>query len=178
MGTAPNGMRFPRDPPTKTDFDFMKLSLLVSAGAIALSALAAPAFANSDADLAAFPKPEAGQKQHVIQLPEAEDEWAIKVELIVGKTEMIDCNNHFYGGGLEERIAEGWGYNYYVLPELGAGASTLMGCPDNTKREAFVRSNVETIVRYNSKLPLVVYTPDDVELRYRLWRADAEVVVE
>jgi ecotin len=26
------------------------------------------------------------------------------------------------------------------------------------------------LLRYNSRLPLVVYAPDGVEVRYRLWR--------
>ncbi len=26
--------------------------------------------------------------------------------------------------------------------------------------------------RYNSRLPLVVYEPDGVEVRYRIWRGD------
>ena len=29
----------------------------------------------------------------------------------------------------------------------------------------------QTLVRYNSRLPIVLYTPDNVEVRYRLWRA-------
>ena len=31
------------------------------------------------------------------------------------------------------------------------------------------------LLRYNSRLPLVVYVPDGVEVRYRLWRADGNV---
>jgi ecotin len=29
-------------------------------------------------------------------------------------------------------------------------------------------------VRYNSKLPVVVYVPEGLEVRYRLWKAEAE----
>ena len=28
------------------------------------------------------------------------------------------------------------------------------------------------LLRYNSRLPVVVYVPADVEVRYRIWRAD------
>lgn len=28
------------------------------------------------------------------------------------------------------------------------------------------------LLRYNSRLPIVVYVPSSVEVRYRLWRAD------
>lgn len=126
--------------------------------------------ADSD-DLAPYPAASAGQVQHVIRLPGLGDEAAAKVEIIVGKTMTIDCNQHFFGGRLEQKTAEGWGYDYFVLESLGSGASTLMGCVEGSEREAFVRSSSETLVRYNSKLPVVIYTPDDVEVRYRVWRA-------
>jgi ecotin len=29
-------------------------------------------------------------------------------------------------------------------------------------------------VRYNSRLPLVVYVPEGLEVRYRLWKAEPE----
>lgn len=129
-------------------------------------------------NLDAFPAATQGQTRHVITLPAMQDENTAKVELIVGKTQQIDCNSHFFGGQLQEKTAEGWGYNYYVLGSLGNAASTLMGCPPNSSRTAFVRSSNETIVRYNSRLPLVVYTPSDVELRYRVWRSGEEQIVK
>ncbi|MBE7734485.1 serine protease inhibitor ecotin [Devosia faecipullorum] len=122
-------------------------------------------------DLAPYPAASAGQVQHVIRLPSLEDETTAKVEIIVGKTMNVDCNQHFFGGQLEEKIVDGWGYNYFVLESLGSGASTLMGCVEGSEREAFVRSSSETLVRYNSKLPVVIYTPDDVDVRYRVWQA-------
>lgn len=135
-----------------------------------------PKSASSDpaSDLAAFPPARDGQTRHVIQLPAQRDEDALKVELIVGKTMKIDCNRHSFGGRLEQLTAEGWGYDYYVLDSLGAGVSTMMGCPPGSEREAFVRSSHQDLVRYNSRLPLVIYAPADVEVRYRIWRADAE----
>lgn len=129
-------------------------------------------------DLKPFPKQNEGQARHVIKLPQQLNESDVKVELIVGKTMKIDCNHHMFGGVIEERTVDGWGYNYYVLPALGEGASTMKGCPPNSEREAFVRNSRETFVRYNSRLPIVIYTPDDVEVRYRLWRAGRMEKVE
>ncbi|MNF15302.1 Ecotin precursor [compost metagenome] len=55
-------------------------------------------------------------------------------------------------------------------------ASTLMACPDNTRKEAFVPVVGDGfMLRYNSKLPVVVYVPDGVQVRYRIWSASAEV---
>ena len=33
------------------------------------------------------------------------------------------------------------------------------------------------LLRYNSKLPLVVYVPEGVEVKYRLWSTEPELVV-
>ena len=121
--------------------------------------------------LKAFPAAAAGQTRHVITLPAQSNEDALKVEVIVGKTMKVDCNRHSFGGRLVERTAEGWGYDYYVLPALGNAASTLMGCPPGSERQAFVTTQEQPLIRYNSRLPVVVYAPSDVEVRYRVWRA-------
>lgn len=128
-------------------------------------------------DMQPYPAPTQAQKRHVITLPALADESTAKVELIVGRTMKVDCNHHFFGGKIEERTAEGWGYNYYVLPNLGQAASTMMGCSNATRTDAFVSSPDQPLIRYNSKLPIVVYTPKDVEVRYRIWRAEAEKLV-
>ena len=77
-------------------------------------------------DLKAFPAASAGQTRHVIRLPAQTNEDALKVEVIVGKTMKVDCNRHSFGGRLQERTAEGWGYTYYVMDSLGQAASTMM----------------------------------------------------
>lgn len=122
-------------------------------------------------ELKAYPEAAAGQTRHVITLPPTQNEDELNVEIIVGQTKTVDCNRHSLGGELSERVVDGWGYNYYIVPQITAGASTMMGCPPNSERETFVTLPGQTIVRYNSKLPLVVYTPENAEVRYRFWRA-------
>lgn len=158
----------------------MKLPTFLAAGAAVLS-LSACATAQAEGlsqagqadagDMKAFPAATAGQTRHVINLPAQSDENALKIELILGKTKTVDCNHQFFGGSLETRTAQGWGYDYYVLPALGAGASTMMGCPPGSEHQAFVTTQEQPLIRYNSRLPVVVYTPSDVEVRYRVWRA-------
>jgi ecotin len=55
--------------------------------------------------------------------------------------------------------------------------STLMACPPGSKKKrAFVPVVGDGFtVRYNSKLPIVVYAPTDVEVRYRIWSASDKV---
>ena len=146
----------------------LALSLLVSSGSV---------MANTDFEQQLKPYPEAksGMTRHVIQLTPEQNEDLLKVEIIPGKTLEVDCNIHFFGGRMEEKIIDGWGYNYYELSEIKGPASTLMACLPNSKKNAFVRVNTDLdLVRYNSKLPIVVYTPTDVELHYRIWRTEEQ----
>ena len=54
--------------------------------------------------------------------------------------------------------------------------STMMACPDGKKEKKFVTAYLgdNSLLRYNSKLPIVVYTPANVEVKYRVWKAEEE----
>lgn len=143
------------------------LPLVTLACALPLAACAATPEA-----LKPYPVAPEGLTRHVIDLPAQADEADRRVELIAGKTLEVDCNHHSLGGQWQEKTVEGWGYNYYELGQVGPARSTLMACPDNSRRQAFVPVGGEPLlVRYNSKLPLVIYAPADVEVRYRIWSA-------
>ena len=129
-------------------------------------------------NMKAFPPAESGMVRHVLQLAKQDDESALKVELIVGKTVQVDeGNRYFFGGKIEEETISGWGFPRYTVSKLGPMAGTLMAIdPNRPKVARFVPLGGEPyIIRYNSRLPVVVYVPDGVEVRYRIWRADAEV---
>lgn len=126
-------------------------------------------------EVAPFPEAPPGHVRQAIFLSPLENEADAKVELIIGKTIEVDCNNYFFMGMLEEQTLEGWGYNYYVVSELTGPAGTLMACLDNEKTQRFISMNTGNLLRYNSKLPIVVYVPEDVEVRYRIWRADTDI---
>lgn len=157
----------------------MKRSLIawVGAGALLMAADGAAAQGGRPPrdDLAAFPAPQRGQLRHVIRLQPERDENALRVGVVVGRTMMVDCNRQMLSSTLQERTAEGWGYSYFVVTQVGPAASTMMACPPNSRRRDFVRSADEPLLRYNSRLPLVIYAPSDVEVRYRIWRAGPEV---
>ena len=82
--------------------------------------------------------------------------------------------NYGFADGYNRALAQLEGYDYYVLRDLTPGPSTLMACPRGAAQRRFVGVADETLIRYNSRLPLVVYTPRDVELRYRVWQAGPE----
>ena len=137
-----------------------------------------PIFAASD-ELKAFPPAEEGFKRMVIHLKPLENEDNYKVELMIGKTLKVDCNKHFFIGHLNEEVAKGWGYTYFVLTFATGPSSTMMACPPGQKeQDAFVQVRSEQgLLRYNSKLPVVVYVPNDFNVHYRIWTAKEELGV-
>ena len=111
----------------------------------------------------------------VITLPERADEDLLKVQLLIGKIIKLDAHNrYFFGGRLETKTIPGWGYDRYVLKSLGPMAGTLMAVdPNEPKVDRFITLGGEPeLLRYNSRLPLVVYVPDGVEVRYRIWKGN------
>ena len=137
---------------------------------------ASVSFADSDI-MKPYPLPEAGYERMVIHLEPLGNEDLRKVEILIGKTIKIDCNQHWLSGTLERETIVGWGYSYYILRNAGGpAASTRMACPPGEdKKEAFVQVRGDgQLLRYNSKLPIVVYVPTGFEVRYRIWTAGEE----
>ncbi|MGH7875779.1 MAG: ecotin family protein [Candidatus Binatia bacterium] len=126
-------------------------------------------------DMTAFPAAEEGMIRYVIRLPKQQDENVFKVELIIGKMVKTDASNsYFFAGTLETENIPGWGFDRYILRKLGPMAGTRMAVDSNAPQvERFISIGGEArLLRYNSRLPLVVYVPAGVEVRHRLWRAE------
>ncbi|OJU90407.1 MAG: hypothetical protein BGO13_15410 [Burkholderiales bacterium 66-5] len=156
---------------------FGKRRLVLLLGAAALAACAQQPMANTsnpDAakELKAFPSEMAGHRRYVIELPQLPDEAEHKLELIGGKTTQVDCNSRGMDGRFEAREVQGWGYSYWVFGSQGRVLSTMMMCPPGSARPGFVQAE-PLLVRYNSKLPVVVFVPEGFELRWRIWQAGA-----
>ena len=127
--------------------------------------------------VAPYPKAEKGMKRQVIQLTPEKDESTLKVELLIGQTLEVDCNKHRLGGELDSKTLEGWGYDYYVFDKVTSPVSTMMACPDGKKEKKFITAYLgdDGMLRYNSKLPIVVYTPENVDVKYRIWKAEDKI---
>ncbi|WP_259728335.1 MULTISPECIES: ecotin [Synechococcales] len=146
--------------------------------------LPAPAGAIPRLDLRPYPAAGSGEQRWVIQLPgvlpPAADpalsanpaDW--RVELIVGQERRVDCNRHRLGGQLSSEPVKGWGYTVFRLVSPGPMISTRMACPPGEPlRSSFVKVGSKPFVLpYNASLPIVVYTPKDMEVRWRLWKAE------
>jgi ecotin len=128
-------------------------------------------------NMKAFPPAENGKVRYVLHLPAKANESLFRVELIVGKTVMIDeANNYFLGGAIEKEVITGWGFPRYIVDEIGPMAGTLMMVPPDAKKvERFIRLGGDPyLIRYNSRLPVVVYVPEGATVRYRIWSADED----
>jgi len=149
------------------------MSLVCSITALSLLAAVVP---TQTADLMrAFPPAEEGMVRFVLQLPKQDDESVFKLELIVGKTVQVDEKNRYYfAGKIENETIKGWGYTRYYVSKLGPMAGTLMAVDPNVpKVSKFIRLVGDPyIIRYNSRMPIVVYVPEGVEVRYRIWTTD------
>jgi ecotin len=129
-------------------------------------------------NMKAFSPAEEGMVRYVLQLPAQADESAFKVELIAGKTVRVDDRNrYFFGGKIEGETIEGWRFTRYKVTKLGPMAGTFMAVdPKAPKVARFITLGGDPyIIGYNSRLPIVIYVPEGVEVRYRIWTAGTEV---
>jgi len=123
-------------------------------------------------NLKAFPSSEDGMVRYVIELPHKKrgEDNSFRVEITVGKEMLTDGVNLIrLGGKIEAKPLKGWGFTYYEVAKFEPAATTLMAVPPGTpKVKKFVTVRSMTIP-YNSRIPLVVYVPEDGEVRYRIW---------
>ena len=149
----------------------MKATVLITA-----MLLPALAFAGEHSPLEAFPEARQGMVRFVIALPEmsrSEDNYA--VELVAGRVIQTDGVNQLrMDTELSPRTLDGWGYTYYEMTGSGQVASTLMAPPPDAEPVAAFVHGTPLNVRYNARLPIVVYLPAGFEVRYRIWAAAAD----
>lgn len=146
---------------------------MILAGITVFPLLAFSQKTNNLNDLSIFPKPENGIKKAYFNVPKMKNEENLKIEIIVGKEEKLDCNNYFLMGKIKEEVVNGWGYSYYVVESDGKMGGTLMACLDGKKELKFVTLESK-IARYNSKLPYVVYVPKDFKVKYKVLNPSKE----
>lgn len=125
-------------------------------------------------ELKAFPAAEEGMVRFVIVLPHKErgDDQNYKVELSAGKEILTDgANTYRMACRIEPRPLTGWGYTFYEVTGSDQTMSTRMAPAPGTPKEKRFVSGEALQIRYNSRLPVVVYAPRGFEVRYRIWQA-------
>ncbi|PHS38738.1 MAG: ecotin [Sulfurovum sp.] len=116
-----------------------------------------------------FPEAKAGYERYIVDVPKTDNDYDHKIELLIGKNLMVDCNHASLSGKIENKSLKGWGYHYLEVSDIQRGPTTMMACPDS-KTEKFI-SIRDTLRRYNSRLGTVIYAPKGFEVRYRVWSA-------
>ena len=121
-------------------------------------------------DIHMFPEAKEGYERHVVEVPKSENDYDRRVELMIGKEMMVDCNHHSFSGEIKRVILKGWGYSYLEVDNIQSGPTTLMACREpKTLQYIYIRDELR---RYNSRMPMVIYLPKGYEVRYRIWSAD------
>ena len=155
--------------------------------ALSLSALAALAgVAIPRLNLTGYPEPAPGLKRWVIQpsglLPKSADplisahplDW--RIQLIVGQTVWLHCNTkRLSGSGMTMRmLPKASGKALLEVKGPVAVISTKMACPDDQPtRTSFLSLGKQPyLVPYNASWPIVVDLPENVQLRWRVWKAE------
>lgn len=126
---------------------------------------------------AAYPKAGAGKVRHVILLPAIPEEEAesLKVEIVAGRTIDTDgVNRYRFGGEFREKDIPGWGFSFLEVDALPGPLSTRIAPQEGAPAEKRFVAGPRMLMRYNSRLPIVVYAPEGIEIRWRLWRAEGE----
>jgi ecotin len=135
-------------------------------------------------DLAPYPRPAAGELRWVIQLPgvlpptadprlsSSPSDW--RVQLIAGREVEADCNQQAFRGRFRASQVKALGVSVYRVSAVGPMVTTRMACPPGeAKRRVFVPMGSKPfVVPYDASRPIVVFTPKDLQLRWRLWKAE------
>ncbi|WP_293931451.1 ecotin family protein [Sphingobacterium sp. UBA6645] len=153
---------------------FQLFATLVVALTFAVSnATAQETISKVDTDI--FPKAEKGYKKMVIEVPYSDRDASKRIEFSVGKYMEVDgCNHYGLQGETEVKDLQGWGYQYYIFKTNGDVISTQMGCPDLPKRNLFV-SAAPTNLRYNGKMPIVIYVPEEYSVQFKIFTTTDEI---
>jgi ecotin len=148
-------------------FTLARITLLITVVSLLTYSVAA-----DEPDLKPFDDAGENEDRFVISLPHKErgEEDLFKVELVCGRTMMTDgVNQYRMGNRFEDKTVEGWGYPYYNVTGNSEIAGTLMAAPPGQPQvEKFVTGQSH-LIRYNSRIPIVVYVPEGLEIRYRIW---------
>jgi len=150
--------------------NILKIKSFIVAGFMILMSISLYAETEKKDNVHMFPKAKEGYQRHIVEVPERENEYDHRVELLIGKNMMVDCNHHSFSADITSVTLQGWGYTYLEVDNIQSGPTTMMACPE-PKTEKYISIRDE-LRRYNSRSPLVVYVPKGYEVRYRIWSAE------
>lgn len=154
--------------------NLMMMQKIIWATAILL--IGTSAYAEKKDNIHMFPQADEGFVRHVVEVPKTDNDYDHRVELMIGKNMLVDCNHHSLRAKIENITLKGWGYKYLKISDIHSGPSTMMACSEaKTEKFITVAMGKETLRRYNHRSPIVIYVSKGYEVRYRIWSAGDEV---
>jgi ecotin len=124
-----------------------------------------------------YPQPKGYQKQ-VISVPKKPDESQFIVEIVPGKTMLMDeCNDYSLQGEFVEDSFADEDVLRYIYRSEGEVVQTLLGCATDSLHTEFA-CGMPVLVDYNSSRLTVVYLPKDIELKHTVWKVTEMIQVE
>lgn len=119
-----------------------------------------------------YPRADPKFHRNVILLPRLENEGNLKIELLIGLYMKTGCTDFQLSGSFVKRTLYGWGYPYYELSKIKTPISMLAACLDESRTQTFLRvANTDIVQPYNSDIPIVVYAPSGIEVKYLIWKS-------
>lgn len=123
------------------------------------------------AALRSYPEAKEGHKRHVINLPERDHEERMRIEIYAGVNQEVDCNSYGLTGTIEPKILDGFGHQYYEVQTDGQLIGTLKACADGITTLRYINM-LPTMTGYNSRTPIVIYAPQNVQIRYKIYETN------
>lgn len=123
-----------------------------------------------------FPKVKEEKIRQILKLEKDKNEDKLFIKFKFGKNAEVDCNHHLiFGLSLQEEVLNG--YNYFIISGKSELGSTKMACLDDKKIVKFVAFDPNLILKYNSKVPFIFYTPEDISVKYEIYRLEKEQIL-
>lgn len=127
---------------------------------------------------APYPPAGEGQKRIIFALEpheEQEERDSYMLQIFPGYEvdAAADVDENTVTGNIEECSVEGYGYSYYRVKVDSAVAPEPA---HSTAPRRFVTVANLPMVAYDSRRPVVVYLPEDAQLRYSVWTSGKEMV--
>ncbi len=119
-----------------------------------------------------YPASEAGCQRWIIWLQARQDrseESGLLLQVRVGLSVETDGVNR-YGliGQLVHQTVPGWGYSFYRYEGQPVVTSTRVGNMGFGAEDSVIW-NSPTSIPYNSRLPIVIYTPEKMQVSHRIF---------
>ncbi len=141
---------------------------------VSLTLITAPLFASGSTKdkYSMFPEAKDGYVRYIVDVPKTANDYDHKVELLIGKNMLVDCNAASFSATIKSVALKGWGYHYLEVSDIQQNPTTRMACTKQKfARFVSVYDRKQTLRRYNSRLGTVIYVPEGYSVRYRIWSA-------